>query len=137
MRLLIKKLQEAHIVSNGNIQRNHITSNSVDLDTAQKIIEVALNDFSMAREVTMTIYNQTKDAKSLLQKMFEVVDKVPLCQNPENNEIMQRMLREKIAETDYRLSQGTNAVIQLSSLINYIGLMKFIPLQCPKTRQNK
>ncbi len=134
MRLLINRLQDAHIVSNGNIQKNHIPVVEVGLEEVRKIIEIALTNFEQAREIFIALYHTKKDTSQILQKLYEASYFVPLTQNPENNEIMQRKLRDRIAETDFRLQQGTNSIIQLDALLNYIRLLKFIPLKCEKEK---
>ena len=134
MRLLINKLQDAALCSNFNIQRMHIISTEVKLETTKKILELAQTNFVEARQIMITTYQSTKDAKEILRKLYDAVDYVQFAQNPESNEIMQRRLKDRIRETDYYLTQGTNVFIQLDAVLNYIKLLNFLPLQCPKVR---
>lgn len=132
MRLMIGKLQDAALISNFDIQKYHITTSDTSIETAKKIIEAAINDFNQAREILTTEYNTKKDPKELIHKLYQAVDLVMFGNT--NNELMQRSLRERIQEADYRLAQGTNVHIQLDAILNYIKLMYFIPLECPKVR---
>jgi replication factor C small subunit len=135
MRLLMNTLQDAAMCSNFNIQRMHVITTEVKIETVKKIIEMALTNYVEARQIMVTTYQSTKDADEILRKMYDASYFVPLTQNPENNEIMQRRLRDRITEIDFRLTQkGINIFIQLDGLLNYIKLLTFIPLQCSKVK---
>lgn len=135
MRLLINKLQDAAMCSNFNIQRMHVISVEVKLETAKKIIEMALTNFVEARQIMVTTYQTTKDEKEILRKLYDASYLVPLAQDQDNNKIMQGRLRDRITEIDFRLTQkGINIFIQLDGLLNYIRLLNFIPLTCSKVK---
>ncbi len=133
MRLMIGKLQDAALISNFDIQKQHITTTDTSIETAKKILEAAMNDFNQAREILATEYNGKKDPKELIKKLYDAID-ITMFSNT-NNELMQRSLREKISDIDDRLTRGTNVYIQLDSILNYIKLMYFIPLNCPNTKK--
>lgn len=134
MRLMINKLQDACLISNFAIQKPHIISTNVTLDFAKKIIEISKTNFEQAREMVIVTYSESKDARAIVQKLYEATYHISLSDKMPDNEIMQRRLREKIADTDFRLTQGTNALIQLDSVLNYIRLMNYLPLNCPKVK---
>lgn len=134
LRKLIGKLQNAAILSNFDIKIQHIDNNDVSLNTAKKILEIAQQDFGQAREILMTEFFGNKEVKILLQRLFEASQEVRFSNTVPENEIIQRRIQDKISEIDFRLSQGTNIIIQLNSLINYVKLIKYIPIQCPKAR---
>lgn len=134
LRKLIGKLQNAAILSNFDIKIQHIDNTDVSLNTAKKILEIAQQDFGQAREILMTEFFGNKDIKILLQRLFEASQEVRFSDTMPENEIIQRRIQDKISEIDFRLSQGTNIIIQLNSLINYVRLIKYIPIQCPKAR---
>lgn len=134
MRLLINRLQDAAMCSGFNIQRIHVIQTEVKLETAKKILEIAQSNFVEARQIMVTTYQSTKDAKQILRKLYDAVSYVQFAQNPEDNEIMQRRLLDRIRETDYYMTQGTNVFIQLDSILNYVGLLHFIPLTCSKVK---
>jgi replication factor C small subunit len=133
-RKFIGQLQDACLISNYNVQTTHIQSISADIQTAKSILEAAQIDYNQAREVMITTFNKTRNAKALLGKLYEAVSLVRFADGMPDNEIIQRRLRERIAETDFRLTQGTNAILQLDALISYIKYIKYIPLQCPKAK---
>lgn len=130
MRLMIKRLQDAHIVSDGNIQKQHITTQDIDLEQAKIILETAIKNYAHARELMMVIYNTSKDSSKILGKLYDAVELVQFSQKIPDNEILQRKIRDKIAETDYRIQQGTNIIIQLDSILNFVRLLQFVPLNC-------
>jgi len=132
LRKFIGKIQDACLVSNFDVQIQHVQDVNIDIQTAKSILEAAQINYEQAREVMIAIFYKTRNAKDLLEKMYEAVSLVTFANGLPDNEIIQRRLRERIAETDYRLSQGTNALLQLDALLNYIKLLKFIPLQCPR-----
>lgn len=134
IRAFIGQLQDAAIISNYNIEINHIQSVSVDLQTAKSILEASQNNYDQAREVLITIFSKTRNAKDLLDKLYMATYITRFSEDIETNKIISMRLRERIAETDYRISQGVNHLLQLDALINYIRLIKFIPLQCPKAK---
>lgn len=133
-RKFIGQLQDACIVSNFNVEAKHVQNVCVDIQTAKSILEVAQNNYDQAREVLINMYTKTRNGKDLLEKMYEATYLVRFSDMMPDNEIIQRRLRERIAETDYRITQGTNQLLQLDALINYIKLIKFIPLQCTKCK---
>ncbi len=134
IRAFIGQLQDACLVSNFNVQIQHIQNTSVDVQTAKSILEAAQINYEQAREVMIAIYTKTRIAKPLIEKLYEATYITKFSDNIETNQIMAIRLREKIAETDYRLTQGVNHLLHLDALINYIRLMKYIPLQCPKAK---
>lgn len=134
LRKLIGKLQDACLVSNFNILPSHVVQTEVDLETAKRILEVAQTNYDQAREIVITTYINQRRTAGLLQKLYEATYYVRFSDAMPDNEIMQRRIREKIADIDYRLTLGTNALVQLDSIINYIQLIKFVPLQCPRVR---
>lgn len=134
IRSLIGKLQDACLISNFNIQINHVKSIDVDIQIAKSILEAAQNNYDQAREVLINMFMKTRNGKDLLEKMYEATYITKFSDIMPDNEIIQRRLRERIAETDFRLTQGTNQLLQLDALINYIKLIKFIPLTCPKCK---
>jgi replication factor C small subunit len=136
IRSFIGQLQEACIISNYDVQLKHVQNVSIDIQTAKSILEVAQVNYDQAKEVMITIFMKTRNAKDLLEKLYMATYLVKFSEIPFENEVIQRRLRERIAEADFRLSpsQGTNPIIQLDALINYIKLIKFIPLQCPKAK---
>lgn len=131
-RKFIGQLQDACIVSNFNVDIKHVQNVCVDIQTAKSILEVAQTNYDQAREVLLNMYIKTRNAKDILEKMYEATYLVRFSDVIPDNEIIQRRLRERISETDFRITQGTNQLLQLDALINYIKLIKFIPLQCPK-----
>ncbi len=134
MRLLINTLQDAAMCSNFTIQRHHVVQTEVKLETAKKILELAITSFVEAGQIMVTTYQATKNHKELLRKLYTAAGLVPFVQNSETNELMQRRLQDKIAETDFRMTQGTNVFIQLDSILNYVKLMYLMPLTCPKVK---
>jgi len=134
IRKFIGILQEACIISNFNVQIQHVQNVSIDLQTAKSILEAAQNNYDQAREVMITMFMKTRNSKDLLEKLYEATYTTRFSDVMPDNEIISRRIRDKIAEIDYRLTQGTNPLVQLDSLINYIKLIKFIPLQCPKVK---
>ncbi|MDP3013775.1 MAG: hypothetical protein Q8M92_05990, partial [Candidatus Subteraquimicrobiales bacterium] len=134
LRAFIGKLQDACIISNFNVSVNHIQSVSIDVQTAKAILEAALINYDQAREVMITVYTKVNSAKIILEKLYEATGLVIFANGMPDDEIIRRRIRERIAETDYRLTQGTNQLLQLDALLNYIKLIKFIPLQCPKAK---
>jgi replication factor C small subunit len=132
MRLTIGKLQDAALISNFNIQKHHITTSNTDIETAKKILEIAITDFNQAKEILITEYNTKRDPRELIIKLYKAVDEVMFSNT--NNELMQRSLKERIQEADFRLTQGTNVYIQLDAILNYVKLMYFIPLTCPRAK---
>ena len=134
IRAFIGQLQDACLISNYNVQVQHIQTVSVDLQTAKSILEAAQINYDQAREVMITVFTKTRDARGLIEKLYDATYITRFSDIMPDNEIMQRRIRDRIAEADFRLTQGTNAVIQLDAIINYIRLIKFIPLQCPKSR---
>jgi len=136
IRKFIGQLQDACIISNFNVQIQNVQNASVDLQVAKSILEAAQTNYDQAKEVMITIYTKTRNARDLLEKMYMATYEVRFSEVMPDNEIIQRRLRERIAEADFRLSpaQGTNPLVQLDAVINYIRLLKFIPLQCPKAK---
>ena len=134
MRIFIGKLQDAALISNYDVQIQHVQDVNVDIQTAKVILESAQNNYDQSREVLITVFSKTRNAKDLLEKLYMATYLTKFSDLIPDNEIIQRRIRERIAETDYRLSQGTNALLQLDALINYIKLIKYIPLTCPKSR---
>lgn len=134
IRGFIGKLQDACIISNFDVRIQHVQNISVDIQTAKSILEAAIINYEQSREVMITIFSKTRNAKELLEKLYEAVSLVRFSEIMPDNEIIQRRLRERIAETDYRLQFGTNHLLQLDALINYIRLIKFINVQCPKSK---
>lgn len=134
LRSLIGKLQDACLVSNFNILPNHIMQTDVDIETAKRILESAQTNYEQAREIVITTYMSQRKTGSLLSKLYDATYLVRFSEIMPDNEIMQQRIREKIAEADYRLTQGTNALIQLDSVINYVRLIKYIPLTCSKVK---
>ena len=131
-RKFIGKLQDACLISNYNVQVQHIQDDTVDIQTAKSILEVAQVSYEQATEVALTIFNKTRNSKDLLNSLYFAIPLVKFADGMPDNEIIQRRLREKIAQVDFYMTQGTNSKIQLDALINYIKLIKFIPLQCSK-----
>lgn len=134
IRKLIGKLQDAVLISNYDIQIQHVQDISVDIQTAKSILEAAQINYDQSREVLITVFSKTRDAKDLLHKLYDATYLTKFSDLSQDNEIMQRRIRERIAETDFRLTQGTNALLQLDALINYIKLIKYMPLTCPKAK---
>jgi len=134
LRSMIGKLQDSCIISNYNVQIQHVQNVNIDIQTAKSILEAAQNNYDQAREVMITIFSKTRNAKDLLEKLYLATYLTKFSDLIPDNEIFQRRIRERIAETDYRMTQGVNPLIQLDALINYIKLIKFIPLQCPKAK---
>lgn len=134
IRAFIGQLQDAAIISNYNIEVNHIQSVSVDLQTAKSILEVAQNNYDQAREVLITIFSKTRNAKDLLDKLYMATYITKFSEDIESNKIISMRIRDRMSDIDDRLTRATNHLLQLDSLINYIRLIKFIPLQCPKTK---
>lgn len=134
MRAFIGQLQDACLISNFNVQIQHIQSVSVDVQTAKSILEAAQINFDQAREVMMTIFMKTMLAKPLINKLYDATYITKFNEHPETNKIMAMRLREKIANADFAITQNTNQFLQLDAIINYIQLMKYIPLTCPKAR---
>jgi putative ATPase len=136
IRAFIGKLQEACIISNFDVQLKHVQNIDIDIQTAKSILEVAQTNYEQAKEVMMTVYMKTRNSKDLLEKLYMATYLVRFSEVIPDNEIIARRLRERIAEADFRLSpsQGTNPLVQLDAIINYIRLIKFVPLQCPRAK---
>ncbi len=134
LRIFIGKLQDAALISNYDIQIQHVQDVNVDIQTAKVILESAQVNYDQSREVLITVFSKTRNAKDLLEKLYMATYLTKFSDLVPDNEIIQRRIRERISETDFRLTQGTNALLQLDALINYIKLIKFIPLQCPKAK---
>ncbi len=134
IRKFIGQLQDAAIISNFNIQIQHVQSVSVDLQTAKSILEAAIINYEQSRDVIITVFSKTRNAKDLLEKLYIATSLVRFSEKVPDNEIIQRRLRERIAEADYRMTMGVNPLVQLDAIINYVRLLKFIPLQCPRAK---
>jgi len=134
IRAFIGQLQDSCIISNYNVQIQHVQNVNIDIQTAKSILEAAQNNYDQAREVMITIFSKTRNAKDLLEKLYLATYLTKFSDIMPDNEIISRRLRERIAETDFRLTQGVNPLVQLDALINYIKLIKYIPLQCPKAK---
>ncbi len=134
IRKFVGKLQDACLISNYDVQIQHVQDISVDIQTAKVILESSINNYDQSREVLITVFSKTRNAKDLLEKLYMATYLTKFSDLVPDNEIIQRRIRERISETDFRLTQGTNALLQLDALINYIRLIKFIPLQCPKAK---
>jgi replication factor C small subunit len=134
LRAFIGKLQDLCLVSNYDIKLSNIQYTDVDLQTAKSILEAAQNNFDQAREVIITVYNKTKDAKDLLEKLYMATYITRFSDNPEDSKNIALRLRDKIADRDYERTQGTNPLIYLDSIVNYVQILKIIPLKCPKAR---
>jgi len=134
IRKLIGKLQDAALISNYDIQIQHVQDINVDIQTAKAILESAQNNYDQSREVLITVFSKTRNAKDLLEKLYMATYLTKFSELVLDNEIIQRRIRERIAEADFRLTQGTNALLQLDAVINYIKLIKYIPLICPKAK---
>ena len=134
IRSFIGQLQDAALISNYNIQVNHIQTVSVDLQTAKSILEAAQINYDQSREVLITVFSKTRNAKDLLDKLYMATYITKFSEDIEANKIISMRIRDRISDIDDRLTRSTNHLLQLDSLINYIRLIKFIPLQCPKSR---
>lgn len=134
LRKFINRLQDSGIVSNYDIQIQHVQDINVDIQTAKAILESAQVNYDQSREVLITVFSKTRDAKDLLHKLYDATYLTKFSDLSPDNEIIQRRIRERIAEADFRLTQGTNPLVQLDAIINYVKLIKHIPLQCPKAK---
>ena len=134
IRAFISQLQNACLISNFNVDIQHIQTTSVDVMTAKSILEAAQINYDSAREVMITVFTKTGLIRPLLTKLYEATYITKFSDDAESNKIIAMRLREKIANMDFGWTPGTNALLQLDSLINYVRLLKFIPLTCPKSK---
>jgi len=133
-RQFIGELQNACTISNFNVQIQHIQIDTTTLMTAKSILEISQTDYYQAKDITLTIFSKTQDAKGLLEKLYEAASLTKFSEIMPDNEIIQRRIKERIAEADYRLTQGVNPIVQLDAVISYIQLIKYIPLRCPRAK---
>jgi len=136
LRKFIGMVQDACLMSNFAITKETVALHDVEPELAKTILKTALTNFEQARDVLITTVAQNKDIKSLLEQMFDAAEKIDYAVNitPEENEIIARKIQDRIAEIDYRLTQGTNVLIQLVSILAYIRWIRYMPLTCPKAR---
>jgi DNA polymerase III delta prime subunit len=134
IREFIGKLQDACIISNFDVKIQHLQNVNVDIQTAKSILEAAQINYDSAREVIITTFMKTRDAKDLLEKLYFATYITKFSDNPEDNKNISSRLRDKIADKDFYRTQGTNQLMQLDSIINYVQVLKLIPLKCPKSK---
>lgn len=134
IRKFIGMLQDACIVSNYNIQINHIQSVDIDIQIAKSILEASIINYEQAKDVLITVFSKTKNSKLLLERLYEATHTVRFSDDINTNRLIAMRLREKIANIDFQITQGTNQLLQLSSIINYVQILKFIPITCPKAK---
>lgn len=136
LRRFIGMVQDACIMSNFAITKEIVSVDDVAPELAKTILTQCLTNFEQARDVLITTYTQNKDMKSLIEQMFDTAEKIQYVANytPEENELIARRVQDRIGEIDYRLTQGTNPLVQLVSILAYIRWIRNVPLTCPKAR---
>ena len=136
LRKFIGMVQDACLMSNFVITKETVAVHDVEPELARTILTTALTNFEQARDVLITTISQNKDIKSLLEQMYDAAEKIQYANNftAEENELMARKIQDRIAEIDFRLTQGTNTLIQTVSILAYIRYIRYMPLACPKAR---
>ena len=88
-------------------------------------IDKALHgDFSAAKRLIEEAYIRSGyNAEEIVNDLMKVIDKIP-------DETIRVKLFDKLAELEYRLTVGSNPLIQLIGFIAYVWVVRYVP-DCP------